>query len=226
MERGSWSEIAGDAEIWKKMAVGAGCFLTLLPLPFLFGNVHRDLEEENRRIDAKEAPGKLPGLDDPVGAIGNGIVPCFMFVLLLMLLTAPTVVVLVSAGKTYAFFKSEIGLGFFSTLLAAIFGLLALAVQFIISSMFPVALAQYARGLHFKPALDLMANFGFVMQMGPKYWHKAGGLWSFLAGSMLLFVLGWPSYISMPLFIGLAGLGYASLAVSSRYALSQLKTKL
>ena len=57
MERGSWPEISGDAEIWKKVAVGAGCFLTLLPLPFLFGTVHQDLEAENQRIESKEAPG-------------------------------------------------------------------------------------------------------------------------------------------------------------------------
>lgn len=226
MERGSWSEIAVDAEIWKKLAIGTGCFMTLLPLPFLFGTIHQDLEAENRRIDSKEAPGELPGLDDPLGALGNGIIPCVIFFLVLMLLTAPTVVVLVSAGKTYAFFKSEIGLGVFSTLLAAIFGLLALAVQFVIAAMFPIALAQYARGLNLKPAVDPMANFGFVMQMGGVYWHKVSGLWLFLAGSMLLFVLGWSNYISMPLFIGLAGLGCASLIVSSRYALSQLKTKL
>jgi len=226
MERGSWPEISGDAEIWKKVAVGAGCFLTLLPLPFLFGTVHQDLEAENQRIESKEAPGKLPGLDDPLGALGNGLVPCFLFVMILMLMTAPTVVVLVSAGKTYAFFKSEISLGLFSTLLAAVFGLLALAAQFVISAMFPVSLAQYARGMNFKPAIDPMANFGYVMQMGSKYWHKASGLWLFLAGSMLLFVLGWPNYVSLPLFVGLAGLGYASLVVSSRYALYQLKTKL
>lgn len=226
MERGSWSEFAADSEIWQKVAIGAACLLTVLPLPFLFGSIHRDLENEEKKIDAGDKPGAFPGFNDPLGLLGAGLVPCIIFILLLMLLTAPTVVVLVSSGKTYAYFKSEIGLGLFSTVLAAIFGLLAVCVQFLITAMLPIGLAQNARGLTFKTVIDPLANFGYVMQMGNTFWHKAGGMWFFVAGSMLLFVMGWPNYIDLPVRFVLSAIGCTSLMTSSRYALSQLKKNL
>jgi Protein of unknown function (DUF4013) len=226
MERGSWREISKDPEIWKKLALGSVYFLTVLPIPIALGALNTDLEDELKNIKGDKPPGKLADLDDFLTSFGRGLAPVFIFFLAMMLYCVPTIVVLMSSAQTYAWLKSEHGMNYLSFCVTSLFGLLALVVQFLCTAIFPVALAQYARGMNIKPAVDPMANLGYVFSMGAPYWAKVSGYWIFLLGSMVLFIQGINFWVDLPIRFLLSGLGFASLVVSSRYALGQLQTKL
>ena len=226
MQRGSWSEISGDQEIWKKLATISGCFLLVLTAPISLGALYQDLTDENQRIKDKEPPGKLVELDNIPGLFGKGIVPTVIFFLAMMLYCVPTVVVLMSSAQTYAWLKSEHGINYLSFLVTAAFGLLALLVQFLCAILLPIALAQYARGTSLRIAVDPLANFGNAMSMGVPFWIKASGYWAFLLANIILFIQGPAFWVDLPIRVALCVLGFASLVVSSRYALNQLHTKL
>jgi hypothetical protein len=226
MERGSWSEVAGDSEVWKKLAIGGACFVTILPLPIALGAVLTDLETELKSIKEDKASGEFIGFEGPAGLLGRGLAPTFIFVLTLMLFCFPSVVVCLSALQAYGWTDSEFGVNILSALVTSVFGLLALAVQFLFGAIFPIALAQYARGVHIKTALDPMAAVGSFYEMGAPFWWKTTGYWLFLLASMVLTLMGINFWIDLVLRLGLASLGFASLIVASRYALGQLQTKL
>lgn len=226
MERGTWSEIGKDSNIWKKLAFGAICLLTLLPIPVALGAVSTDLENELERVKNGTPSGPFPDVDRPTYFLGRGLAPAFIFLLALMAFCLPTVVVLMSSFQTYGWLKNENGVAILSLLTTCLFGLLALVVQFFVTALFPVALAQYARGLNIKPAIDPMANFGFIFEMGMPYWVKASGWYLFHLGYIVVYILGPAWWINLPLQLLFAGVGYASLIVSSRYAASQLQTRL
>ena len=224
--RGSWQEISGDSEIWKKLLVGSACLLFILPIPVALGALAQDFEDEYKKIKEDSPPGKLPGYDNPAGLLGKGLAPSFILFLAMMLYCLPTVVVLMSSAQTYAWVKSEHGLNVLSFLVTAGFGFVALAIQFLCTIIFPIALAQYGRGMSLKPAIDPMKNLGFALEMGAPYWIKASGYWFFLLASMVLFIQGISFWVDLPLRLALGMLGLASLFVSGRYALHQLQTRL
>lgn len=226
MERGSWSDISGDQDIWKKLAIGSLCFLTVLPVPIAMGALFDDLTEESQRLKDNKGPGTFVEMDNPAGLFGRGLAPLFIFFLAMMLYCVPTVVVLMSSAQTYAWIKSEHGINYVSFIVTALFGLLALTVQFLCTILFPVALAQYSRGTSLRVSVDPLANFGNAISMGLPFWIKASGYWAFLLGSMVLFIQGPAFWIDLPIRFLLCGLGFASLIVSSRYALTQLQTRL
>ena len=206
--------------------MGAVCLLTVLPIPLALGALHTDLEEEYERIKSESPPSEFTDEDHPATLFGRGLAPMFIFFLAMMLYCVPTVVVLMSSAQTYAWLKSEHGMNVLSFVVTCLFGLVALAVQFFCTALFPVALAQYARGMSLKPAVEPMANLGYVFSLGAPFWLKVSGYWIFLLGSMLLFIEGINFWIDLPLRFLLCLLGYASLIVSSRYALNELQTKL
>lgn len=226
MERGSWANISSDSDIWKKLFIGGACLITVLPIPVALGAVFSDLEAELEKIKSKTKPGHLVEMDTPAGHFGRGLAPTFLLLLSMMLFCVPTVVVLMSSAQTYAWIVSEHGLNFISFAVTGIFGLLALIAQFFVACMFPIAMAQYSRGLSIKPALDPLANFGYVSQMGAAFWTKASGFWLCLFGNMVLYIYGPAFFIDLVIRIVLCMLGFASLVVSSRYAIEQLQTKL
>ena len=226
MERGSWSELSGDKEIWKKLAIGAVGILCVVSLPLVFGVLNTDLEAESARIKGKEPAGKFPAFEDFGTMFGRGLGPAFIFFLAMMAFCLPTVVILMSAFQTFAWLKSENSINIISFCLTGIFGLAAVAGQFVMALIFPIALAQYARGLNIKQALDPLANMGTVMEMGAPYWTKAWGYWAFLAGNIVIWIADVNFFADLALRIVVTMLGFASLIVSSRYALNQLQTKL
>jgi hypothetical protein len=226
MARGSWSDISDDPEIWKKIVMGGVCMLFVLPIPVALGAIADDLEAESKRIKEGEPPGKLIDIDDFVGVLGRGLAPTFVLILAMMLFCLPTVVLLMSSIQIYASFVSEHGMAFISVLITGFFGLIALVFQFLFAILFPISLAQYARGLNIKPAIHPMNNIGSVISMGAEYWMKAAGFWFFLMGSIAMYILGPPLYVNIPIQVLLAVCGYASLIVSSRFALNELQTKL
>lgn len=222
MERGSWSEISSDSGIWKKMALGGICLLTVLPIPIALGAVHTDLESEASKIKEKAPAGIFPDMDQPATLLGRGLAPTFIYVLAIMLYCLPTVVMLMSAVQTYTWLNSEHGMNILSFLITAVFGLIALAVQFICALLFPVSLAQYARGMNLKPALHPLANLGHIFDMGSPFWIKGVGWWVFLIGYTVLYVVGPVWWINIPLQFLLAVVGFVSLIISSRFALGHL----
>lgn len=226
MSRGSWSEISKDSEIWKKIVMGGVCMLTALPAPIALGAVADDLEAESKRIREGEPAGEFTDVDDLVGLLGRGLAPTFVFVLALMIFCVPTVVLLMSAGHIYASFVSEHGMAYMSVFITGVFGFVALVLQFLSAIIFPVSLAQYARGMNIKPAINPLNNIGYVVTMGAEYWIKAAGFWLFLMGSIIVYILGPAFYVNVPIQIALAVLGYVSLIVSSRFALNELQVNL
>lgn len=226
MERGSWSDFSGDSEIWKKIAIGATSALLLVPIPLALGAVTADLEAELERIKAQSPPGKFIAMNDLLGLLGKGVIPSCILFLVLLAFAAPSVVVGLSLFQNYGWLRDEGGVSIFSFLLSNLFALLAIGVQFFITITFPIALAQYARGMNLKPAVDPLANFGFAMEMGAKYWFKAAGFWLMLCANVVFFVVGLRFVYYLPLAFVTSFLGFASLVVASRYALGQLQTKL
>ena len=99
-------------------------------------------------------------------------------------------------------------------------------VQFFCTIIFPIALAQFGRGMNIKPAMHPMTNLGFAFEMGAPFWIKASGYWFFLLASMVLFIQGVSFWVNLPIQLILGMLAYASLIVSGRYALHQLQTRL
>lgn len=226
MERGSWSELSGDSEIWKKLAIGSVCALLFLPVPVAAGALVADLEAELERIKAKQPPGKLVSMSDIAGLLGKGVAPTFILILVVMAFCLPTVVVGMSYFQNVGWFRGESGINIFSFLLTNVFGLLALGLQFFVALTFPIAAAQYARGMNIKPAIDPLANIGFAFEMGSKYWFKATGFWLALCANIVLFVVSPAFWIDLLIRFVVTGLGFASLVVASRYALNLLQTKL
>jgi hypothetical protein len=226
MTRGSWSEISSDSDIWKKIVLGGICLLTVLPLPIALGAVVDDLEAESKRIKEELPPGEFIDSDDFVGLLGRGLAPAFVLILALMLFCVPTVVLLMSAGHVYASFVSEHGMAVMSVLITGIFGLVALTLQFLAAIIFPISLAQYARGMNVKPAIHPLNNIGYAVTMGSRFWFKASGFWLFLMGNIVVYILGPAWYVNVPVQAMLAFLGYVSLIVSSRYALNELQNEL
>jgi hypothetical protein len=165
-------------------------------------------------------------MDDFAGLLGRGLAPTFVFILAMMLFCVPTVVLLMSGFHVYGSFKSEHGMAIMSVLITILFGFLALACQFLFTILFPISLAQYARGMNVKPAIHPLNNIGYAMTMGAPYWLKAAGFWAFLMGSIAVYILGPVWYVNFPLQVVLAVVGYVSLIVSSRHALSELQTNL
>lgn len=224
--RGSWSEISSDPDIYKKLLIGGICLLTVLPIPVALGAVVEDLESEAMNIKDGKPPGRFVAMDTPSLLLGKGLAPACMFIMALMLFCVPTVVLLMSFAHVYASFTSEHDMSIMSTLITFIAGIVALLAQFAFSIIFPIALAQYARGLHLKAALDPMANIGNMLEMGAQFWAKASGFWFFLIGYIVIYIVGieqW--YVSIPIQVAFAVVGFTSLIVSSRFALSQLQPK-
>jgi len=226
MSRGSWSEISSDSDIWKKLVLGGICLLTVLPIPVALGAILEDLETEGDNIKNDKPPEKFPEMDNLAVLLGKGLAPAMILFLACMLFCVPTVVLMMTGFQIYASFTGEHGIAFMSVIVSGVFGLLALAVQFASAVLFPVSMAQYARGMNLKPAISPLANLGYVSEMGAEYWMKAAGFWFFLAGNILVYIQGPVWYVNVPLQIILAVGGYASLIVSSRFALNQLQTKL
>ena len=226
MERSSWSQISADQDVWRKVAIGAACFLTILPIPIALGAIFSDLEEEKKKLKAEEPPGQMNDFHELGALFGRGLAPTFVFVLALMLFCLPSVVVLMSSFQAYGWIVSEHGLNVLSFVVTGVFGLIALAAQFLVALIFPIALAQYSRGMNIKPALDPMANLGYAFEMGAPFWFKATGYWLFLLGSMILTLLGINFWVDLLIRFVLAGLGFISLYISSKYALNELQTNL
>lgn len=222
MERGSWSEVSGDKDIWKKLFLGAASVLCVLSLPLALGVLNTDLEAESARLKSKEPAGKFSDFSDLGTMFGRGLGPTFIFFLAMMAFCVPTVVVLMSAFQTYGWLKSENGINIISFTLTSMFGLAALAAQFGTAVLFPVAIAQYARGLNIKQALDPMSNFGFALELGATYWFKASGYWLFLASNLALWIIDANFFTDLIARLLFTMLGFASLIVSSRYALSHV----
>ena len=222
MERGSWSEISSDSGIWKKMLIGGVCIMTVLPIPVALGAVHTDLESEASKIKEKTRAGIFPEMYQPGTLLGRGLAPSFMFALAIMLFCLPTVVILMSAVQTYTWLNSEHGMNILSFLITAVFGIIALVAQFICALLFPLSLAQYARGMNLKPALHPLANLGHIYEMGAPYWLRGAGWWLFLIGYTVLYVVGPVWWINIPLQLLLAVVGFVSLIISSRFALAHV----
>ena len=204
------------------MLLGGICFLTVLPIPVALGALHTDLESEASKIKEKSPAGTFPEMDSPATLLGRGLAPSFMFALVMMLFCLPTVVILMSALQTHSWLNNEHGINILSFLITAVFAVIALAIQFICALLFPVSLAQYARGLNLKPALHPLANLSHIFEMGAPFWLKGAGWWVFLIGFTILYVVGPVWWINIPLQLLLATVGFVSLIISSRFALAHL----
>ncbi|MFA5503953.1 MAG: DUF4013 domain-containing protein [Vulcanimicrobiota bacterium] len=226
MSRGSWSEISSDSDVWKKIVLGGICLLTVLPIPVALGGILEDLEAESANIKSDSPPGKFPEMDNFGVLLGKGLAPAVMFFVALMLFCLPTVVLMMTGFQIFASFRGEHGIAIMSVLVSAIFGLVALSLQFITAAMFPVAMAQYGRGMNLQPAMSPLANFSYVMEMGAAYWKKAAGFWFFLFGNIIVYIHGPIWYVNVPIQVALAVLGFTSLVIAARFALNQLQTKL
>ena len=226
MALGKWSEISTDSEIWKKLAIGGTCLLLVLPAPLAFGAVFQDLETELGKLKEEVPPGEFTDMDNIAGLFGKGIAPSIICFLSLMLVGLPSIVILLSLGHLYAWFASEHGMSTMSLLLTSGLGLVALIVQFLFALIFPVALAQYARGVNIKQAMHPMAGLGIVFELGAPFWNKAAGYWLFLVSTMGITVFEFNFFVDLLIRLCLAFLGFASLVVASRYAAGQIQTKL
>lgn len=226
MERGSWSELSSDPGIWKKLSICTVSMLLFLTAPIAVGALNSDLESELKRAKEKSPSGNFPAMSNFIDLFWKGLAPTAILVMVTMAFCLPSVVVGMSYFQNVGWFRSGNGINIFSFLLTNLFGLLAVGVQFLVAITFPIAAVQYARGLHMKPAIDPIANVGFAIEMGSRYWLKAAGFWFALTANIVLFVVSPTFWLDLVIRIAVTGLGMASLIVSSRYALYQLQTKL
>lgn len=219
MEHGRWSDISSDPELAKKVFFGSFCLSTFLFTPFALGALATDLETEAKLIEEKKPSGHLPTLDNFALLLGKGIIPTFILGLVLLLSLIPGIPAILSFVKLLTVFKSEFGTSFFSLLTSAGLGIAALALQFLVSLLCPIAFAQHARGVSLRTAMDPLSCASYAIEMGSTFWLKASGMWlAFLLG-IILSITGMSYMFQIPAFFIIMAPAYVSLALSSRYAL-------
>lgn len=240
-DRTSWTELAKDPEIGKKLLLGATSLVFLLPTPIALGLLNTDLEKEAQRRQAKQPPlenGHLPKMDDLGGLLSSGFGPTMVYAGALLLFAIATIPFGLSYFNLYAIFRPanelvpelrmETSTPYGSVIVFALIALVGLLLQAIVATSLPIALAQYARGKDIRPALDVIANASTVVELGASYWFKASG--TFLGLLVMTFVFitggfGLNMVLSTLLCVAVCALAFASLILSSRQALEHLVTE-
>ncbi len=242
MGRTDWATVSKDPEIWKKIAIGGACLTTILPAPIALGMINSDLEAEvARRSGKKSDPPQeyLTGVDDFGKLITSGLGPAMLCAAALLMFAIATIPLGLSYFQLYAFFRpvnelvpelqAKVAVPITSVLLYFVIGGLGLAAQAVIAACFPIALAQYARGLDLVPALSPINNAMLVVEMGMGFWSRALGTAAGMLLMTIIFITGgfglnW--FFSTLLCFAVCCWAFVSLALSSRYALEHITAEL
>jgi hypothetical protein len=242
MQRASWKEIFEDPEVWKKLAIGTGCLMFMLPTPFALGIVNSDLEAEAQRRQAKEPPPKnrwLPAVDDLAKLLSSGIGPCLVYLSVMFMFAIATIPVGLSYFQLFTYFRpknelvpemqAEVSISIMSVLIFIIIGAVGLMIQSVIAASFPVALAQYARGKDLRPALAPLTNAITVVEMGMEYWLKSAGVAVGMLTITFYFIsggFGMGAFLSTVIWALVNAVFFISLVLASRMALDHVAAEL
>lgn len=242
MDRSSWAAISKDPDIWQKVAVGTASLCFILSAPLALGIINTDLEAEARRIHEKRPPDKdqrLPGIDDLMKLVMDGIGPALLFAATLMMFAIATVPAGLASFQLYAIFRpanelvpelhQKLAIPITSVLLWLLIGLVGIVLQLVIAATLPISLAQYARGKDLRPALAVIPNAMTVIEMGFPYWLKAAGAALGLMAMTIIFITGGFGFgfaISTIVWLLVAAAMFVSLALSSRFALAHVAAEL
>jgi hypothetical protein len=242
MDRSSWAAISKDPDIWKKIGVGTASLCFILSAPLALGIINTDLEAEATRLHEKRPPEKdqsLPPVDDLLKLLMSGIGPALLLMLTMLMFAIATIPTGLAAFNLYAFFRppnelapelhQEISLPLTSVVLYLLIGAVGLALQALVAAVFPVALAQYARGKDLLPALAVVGNTITVLEMGLDYWLRVSGVAIGMVSMTIIFITGGFGFgfvLSTLIWLAVTGGMFVSLVLASRFALTHIAAEL